>query len=128
VRQVRVQGCLPTLLVLLLLVGLGALAVTFGLALAAVTLGLVLLAWVVRFARALLGGAGGPGGPGPGGPGPSRPASGHVESLPPGWAATEAGGPVVEAGSPDAGAAGAGEAEDRAPPTGDGERNGPPRG
>jgi hypothetical protein len=107
-RRLQIQGCLPTLLVLVILIGLGVLAVTFGLAIAAVTLGLVLLAWVVRLFRVLLGG----GAPQP----PSGPPSGHFEAVPPGWLEREPGGPVVEAGKPD----------ER--PTGDAERLGPPRG
>jgi len=120
VRQVRVQGCLPTLLFLAILAGLLALAVSFGLAIGLVSAGLVLLAGLVKAVRALLRGSGGPEGARPG-----RPA---VEVLPPGWAEQQPGGPVVEAGGPGAGATGAGAAEDQPPPTGDDERNGPPRG
>ncbi|MCM2333962.1 MAG: hypothetical protein NDI82_08425 [Anaeromyxobacteraceae bacterium] len=115
-RQVRVQGCLPTLAVLLVIAALGAVAFTAGLAVVLVTTGLLLVLWVVRAVRRLLGGA-----PVAHGPGGGRPSG--VEAVPPGWMAQE-GGPVVEAG-PRA-------PEPPAGPEGDphraGERELPPRG
>ena len=120
-RRLQVQGCLPTLLVLVALVALGALAVTFGLAIAAITLGLIVVAWAVRLVRALLGGGGGRGGRVGGAPGGRvGPRAGEVEAVPPGWLMREPGGPVVEAeprGGPGA---------ER--PTKDGESEDPPRG
>ena len=117
-RQVRVQGCLPTLVVLVVLGALVALAVTAGLAVMLFTAGLFLVLAVIGFVRRLFGGAPvahGPGGGRPGGAGP-----GGVEAVPPGWMERE-GGPVVEAGARDP-------ARDGADPIGDGERTLPPRG
>ena len=102
-RRVQLQGCLPTLLFLVILAGILALAVSFGLAIGLVTSALVLLAGLVKAVRGLLRRRGLLG---------ARPGRPDVETLPPGWAEQEPGGPVVEAERP----------------SGDGERNGPPRG
>jgi hypothetical protein len=123
-RQVRVQGCLPTLAVLLVVAALGAVAFTAGLAVVLVTGAslLVLAAW--RALRRLTG----PRAP----PGPSGGEQVQVESVAPGWLERE-GGPVVEAGprappieGPDADGGGAhgapGEAGRRPGPPGSGER------
>jgi hypothetical protein len=83
-RQVRVQGCLPTLVVLVVLVALGAVAVTAGLAVVAGTAALLLLLTAARLVRRLLGREPAP---------PERPV---VEVVPPGWMSHE-GGPVVDA-------------------------------
>jgi hypothetical protein len=117
-RQVRVQGCLPTLAVLLVIAALGAVAVTAGLAVVVATAGLLLVLAVVRAVRRALGAErvappGGPGGP-----------EGRVEAIPPGWMDRE-GGPIVEAGPRDAAPTGGGAAED---PVRAGERDLPPRG
>ena len=88
-RQVRVQGCLPTLAVLVVVAALGAAAFTAGLAVVAITGALLVVAALVRGLRRLLGGA-----PVAHGPGGGRP--GRVEAVPPGWMERE-GGPVVEA-------------------------------
>lgn len=112
-RQVRVQGCLPTLAVLLVIAGLGVLAFTAGLAVVLATGGLLLVLAVVRAVRRLLGvGPAGPPGGGPGG----------VEAIPPGWMDHD-GGPIVEAGPRDP-VPPEGEAGD---PKGAGERALPPR-
>jgi hypothetical protein len=94
-RQVRVQGCLPTLAVLLVIAALGAVAVTAGLAVVVVTAGLLLVLAVVRALRRILGGGPPSRASGPGGP------AGRVEAIPPGWMDRE-GGPIVEAGLRDA--------------------------
>lgn len=110
-RQVRVQGCLPTLAALVVIVALGAVAFTAGLAVVLATAGLLLVLAAVRAVRRLLGR-----GPGPGAPGREPP--GRVEAVPPGWMERD-GGPIVEAaprGPPP------GEPPDRA-----GERDLPPR-
>jgi hypothetical protein len=117
-RQVRVQGCLPTLAVLLVIAALGAVAVTAGLAVVVVTAGLLLVLAVVRAVRRLLGAdphatPGGPDGP-----------AGGVEAIPPGWMAREDG-PVVEAGPREAAPPGDGADGD---PVRAGERDLPPRG
>jgi hypothetical protein len=113
-RQVRVQGCLPSLAVLLVIAVLGAVAFTAGLAVVLVTAGLLGLLAVVRAVRRLLGA----GPPANGGPGVG------VEAVPPGWVERE-GGPVVEAGP-------RGPAEPEPGPEGgplrDDERDLPPRG
>ncbi len=111
-RQVRVQGCLPTLVALVVIVALGAVAVTAGLAVVLATAGLLLVLAAVRAVRRVLGGGVGPGAPG-------HDAPGRVEAVPPGWMERD-GGPIVEAG---ARGAPAGEPPDRA-----GERDLPPRG
>jgi hypothetical protein len=113
-RQVRVQGCLPSLAVLLVIAALGAVAFTAGLAVVVVTAGLLALVAVVRAIRRLFG-AGPPAGGGPGA---------GVEAVPPGWLEQE-GGPVVEAGprgpaGPEPGPGGG--------PLRDDERDLPPRG
>jgi hypothetical protein len=112
-RQVRVQGCLPTLAVLLVIAALGAVAFTAGLAVVLVTAGLLLAVGVARALRRLLGAA------------PPRPgrAPGGVEAVPPGWMDHQDG-PIVEAGPrdptpPEGGAEG---------PIRAGERDLPPRG
>lgn len=120
-RQVRVQGCLPTLAVLLVIAALGALAVTAGLAVVLVTAGLLLVLGVGRALRRLLGG-GPPEAPGAGGPGG---AAGRVEAVPPGWMDREAG-PIVEAGPRDPGPSPGGGGEGG--PIEAGERDLPPRG
>jgi hypothetical protein len=114
-RQVRVQGCLPTLAVLLAIAALGVVAFTAGLAVVLVTAGLLLLLGAVRALRRLVGG--GPPRP-PGGPG------GGVEAVPPGWMEQE-GGPVVEAEPRAPAPPAAARDED---PIRDGERALPPRG
>lgn len=116
-RQVRVQGCLPTLAVLLVVAALGVVAFTAGLAVVLATAGLLLVLAAVRAVRRLLGvgPAGRPGGPPGGGPG-------GVEAVPPGWMNHD-GGPIVEAGPRDP-APPEGEAGD---PKGAGERALPPR-
>jgi hypothetical protein len=114
-RQVRVQGCLPTLLVLLALVALGVIAATAGLLVVAGTAALLVALGVVRSVRRALGG-----------PGPRPPERPVVEVVPPGWLSSEEG-PIVEAGArqpeassdPGGGAAG---------PDGVGERTLPPGG
>lgn len=115
-RQVRVQGCLPTLAVLLVVAALGAVAFTAGLAVVLVTAGLLLAAGAARALRRLLRRAPA------GGPEPATRA-GEVEAVPPGWMDRQAG-PVVDAGP-----------RDPTPPEGDaegptraGERSLPPRG
>jgi hypothetical protein len=122
-RQVRVQGCLPTLAVLLVIAALGVVAFTAGLAVVLVTAGLLLALAVARALRRLLGG--GPAAPG-GGPGGAG-----LEAVPPGWMDRE-GGPVVEAAPrdpPAPGTEGAVPPEDPAPgPIRAGERDLPPRG
>lgn len=107
-RHVRVQGCLPTLAVLVVVAALGALAVTAGLAVVLATAGLLLVAALVRAVRRLLGRSPPP---------PGRPGGG-VEAVPPGWMDRE-GGPVVDAGPRDGG---------EPPREGAGERDLPPRG
>lgn len=109
-RQVRVQGCLPTLAVLVVIVALGAVAVTAGLAVVLVTAGLLLVLAAVRAVRRLAGG-----GPGRGPAGREPP--GQVEAVPPGWMERD-GGPIVEAGPRPA----------EPPPDRAGERELPPRG
>jgi len=109
-RQVRVQGCLPTLAVLVVIVALGAVAFTAGLAVVLVTAGLLLVLAAVRAVRRLLGG-----GPGRGAPGQAPP--GRVEAVPPGWMERD-GGPIVEAGP---------RARPEEPPDRAGERDLPPR-
>jgi hypothetical protein len=74
-RQVRVQGCLPSLAVLLVIAALGAVAFTAGLAVVLVTAGLLALVTVGRAIRRLFS-AGPPAGGGPGA---------GVEAVPPGW-------------------------------------------
>lgn len=117
-RQVRVQGCLPTLAVLLVIAALGAVALTAGLAVVLVTAGLLAALAVARAARRLLGG-GPPVAPG-GGAGRSG-----FEAVPPGWLDREAG-PVVEAGPRDPPRQGPEGAAPR--PIRDGERELPPGG
>ncbi|MBK9516090.1 MAG: hypothetical protein IPO09_01830 [Anaeromyxobacter sp.] len=95
-RQVRVQGCLPTLAVLLLVAALAAVAFTAGLAVVLATAGFLVVLAVVRAVRRLMGGQPGPGRGG--GPQAGRAADQVVEALPPGWIEREPGGPVVEAG------------------------------
>lgn len=124
-RQVRVQGCLPTLAVLVVLAGLVAVAVTAGLAVVLFTAGLLLVLAVVGFVRRLFGGAPVAHGPGGGRPGAAGP--GGVEAVPPGWMEHE-GGPVVEAGPRDPARDRVDPAGDGAGPIGDGERTLPPRG
>jgi len=116
-RQVRVQGCLPTLAVLLVIAALGVVAFTAGLAVVVVTAGLLLLLGVARSLRRLLGGGPPDRRSGPGGP------AGRVEAIPPGWMDHE-GGPIVEAGPKDP-APPADGAEGG--PNGAGERDLPPR-
>lgn len=113
-RQVRVQGCLPTLAVLLLIVLLGAVAATAGLAVLVVTAGVVFGLAVMRAVRRALGG-----GPPPGPPG----APGGVQEVPPGWMDREEG-PIVEAGPREP----PGEHPDPSGPDRDDERTLPPRG
>jgi hypothetical protein len=106
-RQVRVQGCLPTLVVFAAIVALGALAFTAGLAVMAGTAVFLVLLAAVRLVRRILGGA------------PPSPRPPVVEVVPPGWMSQEDGQVVdagprhVEAGgepgTPDGGPAGAGE-------------------
>jgi hypothetical protein len=124
-RQVRVQGCLPTLAVLVVIAALGAVAFTAGLAVVVVTAALLLALALVRGLRRLAG-AGAP---------PPRPGQGRVvvESVAPGWLDRE-GGPVVEAGPREA-AGPAGEPPREGPaerlppgPGGAGEREPPARG
>jgi len=94
-RQVRVQGCLPTLAVLLVVAALGVVAFTAGLAVVLATGGLLLVLGVARAVRHLLGGGqAGRAGGAPGGQ------PGGVEAVPPGWMDRE-GGPIVEAGPRD---------------------------
>jgi hypothetical protein len=88
-RQVRIQGCLPALLVLVLLGALAVLAVTAGLAVVAVTAGGLVVLGVVRGVRRLMGLERRPTVAAPG-----------AEPVPPGWL-DEGGGPVVEAGPKD---------------------------
>jgi len=114
-RQVRIQGCLPTLAVLLVVAALGAVAFTAGLAVVLVTAGLLLLLAAIRAVRRLLG-VGPPASPGG--------TAGGVEAVPPGWLDHEEG-PIVEAGPRDPTPPG-GDAE--VDPTRDGERDLPPRG
>jgi hypothetical protein len=82
-RQVRVQGCLPTLLVLAVMVALGAVAVTAGLAVLAGTAAMLVVLTVARALRRLSGRA------------PVTPP--RIEAVPPGWISREDG-PIVEAG------------------------------
>jgi hypothetical protein len=114
-RQVRVQGCLPTLAVLLVIGALAAVAVTAGLAVVVATAGLLLLLAVARAVRRVLG---------QGPPAPPRGEGPGVEAVPPGWMERE-GGPIVEAGPREAPAPG--DAADGAPVQA-GERDLPPRG
>ncbi len=117
-RQVRVQGCLPTLVVLLVIAALGAVAVTAGLAVVLVTAGVLVLVAAGRSVRRLLGAR--PSVRGGGGPGAG------VEAVPPGWMDRE-GGPIVEAGPRDrAGPGGPGPEEEGGAGGGDG-RGLPPR-
>jgi hypothetical protein len=114
-RQVRVQGCLPTLLVLAVIVALGAVAFTAGLAVLAGTAALLVVLTVARALRRLSGRA-------PAGPP-------RVEAVPPGWMSREEG-PIVEAGprDPPGGAEPPREQEEPSGgPVGDGERTLPPR-
>ena len=138
-RMVRVQGCLPTLAVLLVLGLLAGVAFTAGVAVLLATAGFLVLLAVINTVRRLLGrppaGPFGGRAPGPfGGPfgrGPAGPARDQVvEALPPDWIHREPGGPVVEAGPRDPGGpTGAGQDPDAGgPPGGAGERNLPPRG
>lgn len=113
-RQVRVQGCLPTLAVLLVVAALGVLAFTAGLAVVVITAGALLLMGAARAVRRLLGGPPAP----PGGPG------GGVEAVPPGFLDRE-GGPIVEAGPRDPRPPGQPDPEE---PIRAGERDLPPRG
>jgi len=115
-RQVRVQGCLPTLAVLLAVAALGAVAFTAGLAVVLVTAGLLVVLAVVRAVRRLLGG-------GPPAPPGWRQGAAGVEAVPPGWMERE-GGPVVDAAPRDPGPSSP-EGADR--PIQAGERDLPPR-
>ncbi len=124
-RQVRVQGCLPTLAVLVILAALAALAVTAGLAVVLFTAGLLAVLAVIGFVRRLFGAA--PMAHGPGGGRAGQGGPGGVEAVPPGWMERE-GGPVVEAGPRDPARGRADPARDGADPIGDGERTLPPRG
>jgi hypothetical protein len=110
-RQIRVQGCLPTLLALAAIALLGVLAFTAGLAVMAGTAVLLVLLAVGRAARRLLGG------PTP----PPRPPG--VEVVPPGWMSQEDG-RVVDAAPRGTGPDG--DPGDGSP-AGEGERTLPPR-
>ena len=117
-RQVRVQGCLPTLVVLAAVVALGVVAFTAGLAVMAGTALLLLLLAVTRAVRRLLGRAA------PGAvPGADRP---EVEVVPPGWASQQDG-QVVDAEPREPPASGGAEREQDGP-EGSGGRTLPPRG
>jgi hypothetical protein len=126
-RRVRIQGCLPSLLVLLAVAALTVVAFTAGLAVMLVTAGVLVLLALVRTGRRLLGlgpptSEGGRAAPAARSAG-ARSGGPGVEAVPPGWMEREAG-PVVEAGPRDP-QGGPGAEED---PLRDGERTLPPRG
>jgi len=125
-RTVRVNGCLPTLAVLLGVLALGLVVAAFGTVVLAVTAGAALLFGAVRLVQRLLGlpvRASAPRRPGAAGDGGAARGRPEVEVLPPGWIERDATGPVVDAPAT---------VEDRrgdgAGPEGSGERDRLPRG
>jgi len=120
-KTVRVQGCLPTLAVLLSVLAVGLVVAFLGTVGLAIGAGAAILFAAMRLARRLLG-LGGATRP-VRGAGDSGAAPGTVEVLPPGWVEGEATGPIVDVPARPAGGPG-----DTGAPEGSGERDRLPRG